>query len=140
MIDAVFLYFIANADSADALWLADLSENRGYRQILKAAEERATRGQVAYAVDRESQSVERAPSRPAADRPALRKQLEPALQRLKEFGAASRSPTIRSIRKPGESRSREAYCKAEALRHDPARRSSTRAMGRLAIRRLGGGA
>ncbi len=95
IVDALFLYFVANADSADALWLAGLSENRGYRQILKAAEEQATRGQVEYAVDRESQSVLSVLRLvPATGRTAVRSQLEPALERLKEFGAlqAARLP------------------------------------------------
>ena len=53
VIDAAFLYFVANAGEAEALWLARLSESRGYEQILKAA----GKAKMAYSVDRESQAV-----------------------------------------------------------------------------------
>jgi hypothetical protein len=85
-VDAAFLYFIANADASDALWLAGLSESRGYRQILKAADVRNTREQIDYALDRESQSVFSVLRLvPESERPKLRGQLEPAIMRLREF-------------------------------------------------------
>src|SRR5260370_20945808 len=52
VIDASFLYFVANAGEPEALWLARLSESRGYGQILKSASQFLDR--IAYAADTES--------------------------------------------------------------------------------------
>jgi len=85
-VDAAFLYFIANAGASDALWLAGLSESRGYQQILKAADIENTREQIDYALSRESQSVLSVLRLvPEGERAAFRGQLEPALTRLREF-------------------------------------------------------
>jgi hypothetical protein len=90
VIDAAFLYFIANAGEEEALLLARLSEDRGREQIRKAA----TADQVAYSVDRESQAVSSVLRLvPESRRDAVKKTLEPMLDGLRRFG---------------ESRSREA--------------------------------
>lgn len=86
IVNALFLYFLANADAEDALWLAELSENRGYRQILKATEQRSSRGQIEYAADREIQSVMSVLRLvPPAERGLTRTRLTPAVERLREF-------------------------------------------------------
>jgi hypothetical protein len=102
---AAYLYFIANADANDALWLAGLSESRGYQQILKAADERRTAEQVNYAMDRESQSVLsvlRLVSAPERD--AVRLKLQPMLDRLQQFGQLqlSRVPAAKSVAEDAE--------------------------------------
>lgn len=87
-IDAAFLYFIANAGEADALWLAKLSENRGYDQIQRrATPSMEAPEQVAYAVDRESQAI-RSVLRlvPETRRDAVAPALHAAAARLKAFG------------------------------------------------------
>ena len=85
-VDASFLYFIANAGASDALWLAGLSESRGYQEILKAADVQNTREQIDYALSRESQSVLSVLRLvPEDERAAFRGQLEPAITRLSEF-------------------------------------------------------
>ena len=53
-VTAAFLYFIANAGEEDALWLAGLSETRGYEQMLKRL---ASAEQIRYMLDREKQAV-----------------------------------------------------------------------------------
>jgi hypothetical protein len=98
-VTASFLYFIANADSEDAAWLASLSETRGYREILKRTDSilngagmPANAGdQIAYAVDREGQSV-RSVLRlvPQEERQALASRIEPMLTRLARFGEQQR--------------------------------------------------
>ncbi len=75
IVNATYLYYLANAGEEQALWLAQLAANRGYDQILAAAEPfvdqvfqagggnqlsqlvAAAREKIAYAVDRESQAV-----------------------------------------------------------------------------------
>jgi len=96
-VDAAFLYFIANAGAADALWLAGLSESRGYREILKAADIQNTREQIDYALSRERQSVLSVLRLvPEGEREQVRVQLEPAITRLREFArsqyARAKSP------------------------------------------------
>lgn len=100
-VNAAFLYFVANAGPDEALWLARLSETRGYAQILKAAtaffDQTTLTGQslaraedlINYSVDRESQAV-RSVLRlvPEAERPEFRKSLDPMLEGLRRFGDA----------------------------------------------------
>jgi hypothetical protein len=75
IMNATYLYYLANAGEREAIWLAELATNRGYEQVLSAAApfvDRATRAQsgeelarivaegsekISYFVDRESQSV-----------------------------------------------------------------------------------
>ena len=74
-VNAAYLYFLANAGEPEALWLAELSQTRGYEQILKSADpflERAeaegtgqglgrllqdANDKITYSVGRESQAV-----------------------------------------------------------------------------------
>jgi hypothetical protein len=101
-IDAAFLYFIANAGEAEALWLARLSESRGYGEILKAVSPfldpiastentdkliAPAREKIAYSVDRESQAVSSVLRLvPEARRAELRGALAPMLDGLRNFG------------------------------------------------------
>jgi hypothetical protein len=100
IIDAAFLYFIANVGEAEALWLARLSESRGYIQVLNAAAPFLDRvadepgrpiaeaeAKIAYAVDRESQAVTSVLRLvPDGRRSSLRASLEPMLEGLRKFG------------------------------------------------------
>jgi hypothetical protein len=96
IVTAAFLYTTANAGNDDALWLAELSETRGYQQIVKRAErllDGATRSltqadeELAYAVGREQQAVSSVLRLvPAEQRTAVERSLRPALARLESFG------------------------------------------------------
>jgi hypothetical protein len=99
IIDAAFLYFLANAGPEQALWLARLSETRGYGQILRAAtpffDETSPNASslaraedlINYSVDRERQSILSVLRLiPETDRPAFRTSLEPMLDDLRRFG------------------------------------------------------
>lgn len=105
VIDAAFLYFIANAGEPEALWLARLSESRGYEQILKSAApfldgmartaDAGALGQlladaeekIAYSVDRERQAVSSVLRLvPESRRSAVKVSLQPMLDGLKRFG------------------------------------------------------
>ncbi len=100
LIDAAFLYYIANAGEPEALWLARLSESRGYEQILEAAapffEEAAHTGEalanvedkVAYQLNREKQSVSSVLRLvPERDKPGVRQSLAPMLEGLSRFAS-----------------------------------------------------
>jgi hypothetical protein len=100
LIDATFLYYIANAGEPEALWLARLSESRGYEQILKAAapffDEAAhtgeslanAEGKIAYELDREKQGVNSVLRLvPEDERPPLRESLAPMLDGLGRFAS-----------------------------------------------------
>ena len=94
VVDAAFLYYLANAGEPEALWLARLSESRGHGQILKTAAELVERGSpdanraILYSVDRESQSVLSVLRLAPEDRRgAVREKLAPMLERLKTSGA-----------------------------------------------------
>jgi hypothetical protein len=98
VMDAAFLYFVANAGEPEALWLARLSESRGYGEILKGASpflDRIADGaapaqgaeKVKYLVERESQSVASVLRLvPEGRRAAVRTALEPMLEGLRRFG------------------------------------------------------
>ncbi|HUS05555.1 MAG TPA: M28 family peptidase [Bryobacteraceae bacterium] len=101
-VDAAFLYFLANAGEPEALWLASLSESRGYEQILKRAASLLDSPSpdendgISYSVDRESQSVLSVLRLvPEERRAAVREKLAPMLDRLRSFGA-TQSARIRS--------------------------------------------
>ena len=105
LVDAVFLYYLANAGPNQAPWLAELSENRAYDLILSSMDsslERLDSAQTpqelgralaqakektSYLVDRGAQaihSVERLV--PETDRAGLASSLEPFVARLSQFG------------------------------------------------------
>ena len=98
VVDAAFLYFIANAEDHEAQWLARLSESRGYEQILKAVQpflDAPPTGEsvgkaadaVSYAVRREQQSVLSVLRLvPVDKRPQMRQSLDPMLTNLQTFG------------------------------------------------------
>jgi hypothetical protein len=96
VIDAAFLYFIANAGEDEALWLARLSEERGREQIRKAE----TADKIAYLVDRESQAVSSVLRLvPESRRGAAKKTLQPMLDGLRRFGE-SRARDAKSAAPP----------------------------------------
>jgi len=105
VVNAAYLYYLANAGEAEAAWLAELSETRGYEQILKtaapffdrieAAQDAENLGKlqadaldhIAYSVDRESQSVLSVlPLVPDGKRGELSKSLAPSVEKLRQFG------------------------------------------------------
>jgi hypothetical protein len=114
VIDAAFLYFIANAGEAEALWLARLSESRGYVQILNAVSPFLDRiayapaaedlgrllaqaeASIEYSRQRESQAVNGVLRLvPESRRAAMRPSLSPMLDGLQKFGEMQ-SSRIRS--------------------------------------------
>jgi len=108
VIDAAFLYFIANAGEPEALYLAQLAESRGYDQIAKrtatlldrTAAATDSADQIRYAVDRESQaigSVQRLV--PEARRDAIAPALNAAVARLEAFGAQQRARVQQAVGK-----------------------------------------
>ena len=105
VMNATYLYYLANAGEREALWLAELAANRGYEQILAAAAQSVDRalqaqsgeevarhlaqgmGKINYSVDRERQSVLSVLRLvPDADRAALRTRITPLASRLEGFG------------------------------------------------------
>ncbi len=109
IIDAAFLYFIANAGEPEALWLAQISESRAYAQVGKrsatildgiagattsaqlASVVRDANDQIDYAVDRETQSI-RSVLRLVSEsrKEAVRNGLSAAGDRLEAFGQQQR--------------------------------------------------
>jgi hypothetical protein len=113
-VNAAYLYYLANASEPEAMWLAELSQTRGYEQILKAAEpflERAAgasgdhdlgrllqdaNDDIDYSVARESQAV-RSVLRlvPEAERKEAGGNLQPMIDGLRSF-AEQQSGRVRS--------------------------------------------
>ena len=105
-VNAAYLYYLANADEPEAMWLAELSLTRGYEQILKSATpflERIAAGangqdlgrllqdateHITYSVARESQAV----------RSVLRLIAEPQQKKAGE----SLAPMLEGLRRIGE--------------------------------------
>ncbi len=109
VVDAAFLYFLANAGEPEALWLAGLSESRGYEQILKAAASLLDRGSpdllgaIGYAVERESQSVLSVLRLVPEDRrAAMRTRLVPLLDRLSAFGKTQSARLVQTGSEPAQ--------------------------------------
>jgi hypothetical protein len=127
LIDAAFLYFIANAGEAEALWLARLSEGRGYGQILNSASEFLDRiadapqaeAKIAYSVERESQAVSSVLRLvPESRRAAMRESLAPMLEGLRRFGDLQRSRIRNAIPaavKPVETRDSQTEAAAKIV-------------------------
>jgi hypothetical protein len=105
ILNATYLYYLANAGEREATWLAELAANRGYEQILNAAAQAIDRAfdarsgeqlgrvlaqgidKINYAVDRESQSVlSVARLVPEVSRDALRVEITPLAKRLEGYG------------------------------------------------------
>src|SRR5579859_1616352 len=105
ILNATYLYYLANAGEPEAAWLAELAANRGYEQILSAAASAIDRAfnadsaerlgrvlaqgidKINYATDRESQSVlsvARLVPEPRQD--ALRVEITPFAKRLEGYG------------------------------------------------------
>jgi hypothetical protein len=116
VIDASFLYYLANAGELEALWLAELSQTRGYEQILQAtapfldqapaAGDSESLGRVlgdafdhiTYSVDRESQSVLSVQRLvPEQEREATAKALAPLVADLRRFGDEQRERVRRAV-------------------------------------------
>jgi hypothetical protein len=105
IMNATYLYYLANAGEREAGWLAELAANRGYEQILSAAAPFIDRAfgahdaeelgrvlahgldHISYAVDRESQSVFSV-SRlvPQERQETLRTDIAPLVKRLESYG------------------------------------------------------
>ena len=84
-INASFLYYVASAGEPEAKWLAGIALDRGYEQVLAAREKGID--QVAYAVDRETESILSVLRLvPEDGRAALRESLQPLTASLKRFG------------------------------------------------------
>jgi hypothetical protein len=102
-INASYLYYLASAGDSEAVWLAEVAQNRGYEQIVKSAaplldaiyrapskEQRArllydALEKVDYAVDRESQAVRSVERLTGGRRPA---RVDVLVERLRQFGKA----------------------------------------------------
>ena len=107
IVNATYLYYLANAGEEQALWLAQVAANRGYDQILAAAEPfldqvfqsgggnqfsqlvAGAREKIAYAVDRETQAV-LSVSRlvPPPRRQSLEDAVKPLVKGLADYGRA----------------------------------------------------
>jgi hypothetical protein len=107
IVTAAYIYYLANAEEPQALWLATLSQTRGYQQILDAAspflDEIAGAGdevelskllgealdKTAYSVGRQTQAVYSVLRLvPEAQRAPARASLDPMAKQLVEFGEA----------------------------------------------------
>ena len=104
-VNAAYLYYLANAGEREAMWLADLSQTRGYQKILDSLAPVLDRmatiedGQglahllqdaldhIAYSTDRESEAI-RSVTRliPEERREEAGKTLDPQVQSLRRFG------------------------------------------------------
>jgi hypothetical protein len=117
-VNASYLYFLANASEPEALWLAELSQTRGYEQILQTtapfldhvstAMDAESLGRLlsdaldhlSYSVDRESQavlSVQRLV--PEEKREATSKSLAPLVQDLRHFGDEQEERVRRAVQR-----------------------------------------
>jgi hypothetical protein len=105
IINATYLYYLANAGEREATWLAELAANRGYEQILSAAAQAIDRAfdahtaeelgrvlaqgmdKINYSVDRESQSVLSVTRLvPEVRQDALRVEITQLAKRLEGYG------------------------------------------------------
>jgi hypothetical protein len=104
-VNAAFLYYLAHGGAPEAIWLAELSLNRGYEQILRTAAPfidriaattdshslgellAAAPERINYAVDRESAAVFSVLRLvPDAEREHVRANLGPMAESLRRFG------------------------------------------------------
>ncbi len=118
VVNAAYLYYLANAAEEDARWLAELSQTRGYEQILhtaapfldlatsaKDAEKlgltlREALEHINYSVDRESQAVlSVARLVPEEKREETAKTLTPLVEQLRRFGDEQSDRVRRAVRR-----------------------------------------
>jgi hypothetical protein len=131
IVTAAFLYTTANAGTDEALWLAGLSETRGYQQIVKRAERllgvetrqlAQAEEELNYAVDREQQSVSSVLRLVSAQRrTALAQALRPALARLESFGEHQKQRVREAVRRRAGSSRADAYAKPNPLKVEAAK-------------------
>jgi hypothetical protein len=115
-VNAAYLYYLANASEFEAMWLAELSQTRGYERILESAtpflEHLATAGDtqdlgqllqdgidhVTYSVGRESQAVLSVVRLvPESKRKAVVESLAPMVEGLRHFGGEQISRIHRAV-------------------------------------------
>ena len=117
-VNASYLYYLANAAEPEAMWLAELSQTRGYDQILQttapfvdqvpAVNDAESLGRllsdaldhVTYSVDRESQavlSVQRLV--PKEKREDTTKALAPLIEELRRFGDEQKERVRRAVQR-----------------------------------------
>jgi hypothetical protein len=115
-VNAAYLYYLANAGEPEAMWLADVSQTRGYEQILGSAASFLDRvptahdanglagllqdaiDRVAYSVDRETQSVLSVLRLvPEQRREGAAKILAPLVDGLRRFGTEQTSRVCHAI-------------------------------------------
>jgi hypothetical protein len=107
IVTASYLYYLANAEEPEALWLATVSQTRGYQQILDAASPyldriagangpgqlsqfvREAHDKISYTVGRQTQAVYSVLRLiPEERREQARAALDPLAKQLREFGDA----------------------------------------------------
>ncbi len=115
-VNAAYLYYLANADEPEAMWLAELSQTRGYEQILQSAALFLNRipavsdgnglaplfqdasDHVAYSVERETRAVLSVVRLvPEPKREAAAKNLAPLVDGMRRFGNDQTSRVRRAI-------------------------------------------
>jgi len=115
-VNAAYLYYLANASEPEAMWLAELSQTRGYEQVLQSSapflEHVATASDaqdlgrllqdavdhVTYSVGRESQAVLSVVGLvPESDQKDAAASLAPMIEGLRRFGEEETSRVRRAI-------------------------------------------
>jgi hypothetical protein len=115
-VNAAYLYYLANASEPEAMWLAELSQTRGYEQVLQSSapflEHVATASDaqdlgrllqdavdhVTYSVGRESQAVLSVLGLvPESDQKDAAASLAPMIEGLRRFGEEETSRVRRAI-------------------------------------------
>lgn len=142
-VNAAYLYYLANASESEAMWLAELSQTRGYKQILESSasflEHIATAGDaqelgrllqdaldhVSYSVGRESQAVlsvlRLIPESRQRDAAAS---LAPMVEDLRRFGGEQTSRVRRAIDRRAEELGLQAPVQPIAVADDRAKEAS----------------
>src|SRR2546429_208154 len=114
-VNAAYLYYLANASEPEAMWLAELSQTRGYEQVLQSSapflEHVATASDaqdlgrllqdavdhVTYSVGRESQAVLSVVGLvPESDQKDAAASLAPMIEGLRRFGEEETSRVRRA--------------------------------------------
>jgi hypothetical protein len=131
IVTAAFLYTTASAGNDDARWLAELSETRGYHQIVKRAERlldpsirRLSQAdeELAFAVGREQQAVSSVLRLvPAAQRAEIEQSLRPALARLESFGKQQKERVRQAMQRRAGASQADANVEPDRLTSDAAK-------------------